>query len=195
MTTSPEPAILGARIQRIRLRQGLSVRDLAERAGVNKNTVLRLERGTTPSYATLNRVCAALGVHIAQLTQPSPDESETIALHGRADEGCAPLAADARVLLSALRCKLPGGRLNAVLLELSGQSEPVTHPGEEFVFCLRGAVQLTVGGREYPLGEGDAATFWSSERHRYAPGPDTSSALLLCVWVDAREADDAPAGP
>ena len=30
------------------------------------------EKGLTPSYATLNRVCEALGVHIAQLTQPEP---------------------------------------------------------------------------------------------------------------------------
>jgi transcriptional regulator with XRE-family HTH domain len=61
----------------------MSVRDLADAAGVNKNTVLRLEKGLTPSYATLARVCEALGVHVAQLTQPEPDEENTIALHDR----------------------------------------------------------------------------------------------------------------
>lgn len=199
MSAGPDPATLGARIQRVRQRLNLSVRDLAERAGVNKNTVLRLEKGLTPSYATLNRVCDALGVHIAQLTQPEPAEDETIAIHLRADEGRAPLAADERVLLSALGCRLPEGRLNSAIMELFGESEPVTHPGEEFVFCLRGRVKLTVAGRSYTLGEGDAATFWSSERHAYAPADDapeeTLPALLLLVWVDTRDERSGREGP
>ena len=187
---NPDPATLGARMQRIRQRQNLSVRELADKAGVNKNTILRLEKGLTPSYATLNRVCEALGIHIAQLTRPEPDEDETISLHVRASEGRIPLAADERVLLSALSCRLPGGKLNAAVLELFDESEPVTHPGEELVFCLRGAARITVAGRAYVLGEGDAATFWPSERHSYAPATDDDEklpVLLLVVWVDSRE--------
>jgi transcriptional regulator with XRE-family HTH domain len=150
---NPDPATLGARMQRIRQRQNLSVRELADKAGVNKNTILRLEKGLTPSYATLNRVCEALGIHIAQLTQPEPDENE-----------------------------------------------PVTHPAEELVFCLRGTAKLTVAGREYLLNEGDAATFWSSERHSYAPATDDDEklpVLLLIVWLDSRDTpeDEALIGP
>ena len=193
---NPDPATLGARMQRIRQRQNLSVRELADKADVNKNTILRLEKGLTPSYATLNRVCEALGIHIAQLTQPEPDEDETISLHFRASEGRVPLAADERVLLSALSCRLPGGKLNAAVLELFDESEPVHHPGEELVFCLRGTAKITVASREYALNEGDAATFWSSERHSYAPSTDDDEnlpVLLLIVWLDARESTDDPA--
>lgn len=214
----PAPATLGARIQRIRLRQGLSVRDLAERASVNKNTILRLEKGLTPSYATLTRVCDALGIHVAQLTQPEPDEEETIALHNRQEEvwiahtrhnGRLPppseatvvyqgasrrqlIASDEKVFLSTLACRLPGGRINAAVLELFAESEPVTHPGEELVFCLRGTAKLNVAGRSYTLGEGDAAAFWCSERHSYAPSEqaveeEALPVLVLSVWIDARE--------
>jgi transcriptional regulator with XRE-family HTH domain len=187
---NPDPATLGARMQRIRQRQNLSVRELADKAGVNKNTILRLEKGLTPSYATLNRVCEALGIHIAQLTQPEPDEDETISLHVRASEGRVPLAADEKILLSSLSCRLPGGKLNGAVLELFDETEPVTHPAEELVFCLRGTAKLTVAGRPYLLNEGDAATFWSSERHSYAPATDDEEklpVLLLIVWVDSRE--------
>jgi transcriptional regulator with XRE-family HTH domain len=190
LNAGPDPGTLGARIQRVRQRMNLSVRDLADRAGVNKNTILRLEKGFTPSYSTLNRVCEALGVHIAQLTRPEPDEAETISLHARATEGRTPLASDEKVLLSALACRLPGGRLNAAIMELFGESESVTHPGEELVFCLRGTAKISVAGRDYTLGEGDAATFWSSERHLYGPADDSSDNLpvvLLMVWIDARE--------
>ncbi len=222
---TPSPVTLGARIQRVRLRREMSVRDLADAAGVNKNTVLRLEKGLTPSYATLARVCEALGVHVAQLTQPEPDEAHTIALHdheqavrrgylsglmprgaetGTGGEGAVVLfqdgagmpsfAADEKVLLSVLTCRLPGGRLNAAVLELFGESESVTHPGEELVFCLKGTARLTVAGRSYRLREGDAATFWCSERHSYGPMPEdddeTDESLpvrMLSVWIDTRE--------
>jgi transcriptional regulator with XRE-family HTH domain len=220
---TPSPVTLGARIQRVRLRKEMSVRDLAEAAGVNKNTVLRLEKGLTPSYATLARVCEALGVHVAQLTQPEPEEINTIALHDREQEvrraylsefvgkgadpsvadavvlfqdgtGMPSFAADEKVLLSILACRLPGGRLNAAVLELYGESEPVTHPGEELVFCLKGTARLTVAGRSYRLREGDAATFWCSERHSYGPmpededeGEDSLPVRVLSVWIDTRE--------
>lgn len=186
-----DPTTLGARIQRVRLKHDLSVRELADKAGVNKNTILRLEKGLTPSYATLNRVCEALGIHVAQLTQPEPDERETISLHARALEGREPLAADESVLLSSLKCRLPGGRINAAIMELYGDSESITHPGEELVFCLRGTAKLNVGGRTYALGEGDAASFWCSEKHTYGVADGTEDenlpVLLLTIWVDARE--------
>jgi len=214
----PPPVTLGGRIQRIRFRRGLSVRELAELAGVNKNTILRLEKGLTPSYSTLTRVCEALGIHVAQLTCPEPEEEETIALHKRQQEIWWPhsasedrlspptgtkvvyqgadrrqlFASDEKVLLSVLACRLPGGRIHAAVLTLFAESEPVAHPGEEMVCCLRGIARLTVAGRSYILHEGDAATFWCSERHSYAPAdeiedPDDLPVVILSVWIDARE--------
>jgi quercetin dioxygenase-like cupin family protein len=82
--------------------------------------------------------------------------------------------------------------MNAWLLELHGETEPTTHAGEEFLFCLRGRARLTVAGRSYTLEEGDAATFWSAEKHSYAPAHEKRSAdeppvLLLSVWILARD--------
>lgn len=218
-TITPSPQTIGNRIQRIRQRQGLSVRDLAERSTVNKNTILRLERGLTPSYATLTRVCEALGIHVARLTDPAPDEEEVIALHMRADEARLPhrapdatvrrqdadtrqiLASDEKVFLSLLNCRLPGGTLNSAILELFGETETVTHPGEELVFCLRGVAMINVAGRQHVLHEGDAAAFWCSERHSYGPAEEAAEAgalpvLLLSVWTDPtveRQSRTAPA--
>ena len=77
------PTTLGARIQRLRVRQGLSVRDVADKADVDKNTVLRLEKGLPTSARTRDRVCAALGVYVSRLTLPEPDEREVVVKHAR----------------------------------------------------------------------------------------------------------------
>jgi transcriptional regulator with XRE-family HTH domain len=80
------PTTLGARIQRLRIRQGLSVRDIADKAEVDKNTVLRLEKGLPTSARTRDRVCAALGVYVSRLALPEPDEREVVVKHSRERE-------------------------------------------------------------------------------------------------------------
>ncbi len=77
------PTTLGARIQRLRVRQGLSVRDVADKAEVDKNTVLRLEKGLPTSARTRDRVCAALGVYVSRLALPEPDDREVMVKHSR----------------------------------------------------------------------------------------------------------------
>jgi transcriptional regulator with XRE-family HTH domain len=77
---------VGARIQRLRLKQNLSVRDLADKAGVDKNTILRVEKGLTVSGRTLDRVCRALDVYVSRLLLPEPEEGEAVVLHRRASE-------------------------------------------------------------------------------------------------------------
>jgi quercetin dioxygenase-like cupin family protein len=86
---------------------------------------------------------------------------------------------------------MPHGRLRSSLLRLWDETTANAHPGEEFVFCLAGRARLTVAGRDYLLGPGDAASFWCAERHTYAPEPGTPESelpvLLLTVWLDARD--------
>lgn len=77
------PTTLGARIQRLRVRQGLSVRDVADKAEVDKNTILRLEKGLPTSARTRDRVCAALGVYVSRLALPEPDDREVMVKHSR----------------------------------------------------------------------------------------------------------------
>jgi len=213
---------LGGRLQRVRLRKGLSVRELADRAGLNKDTIVKLEKGNTPTYRTLCSVCDALGVTVVQLLKPEADAEfgdGVVAVHSRRSETRVPrnhlvvepsdpgtvrvrsaeerqvVAADDTVLLSWLACRLPGGKLNSWLLELRDETMPTNHPGEEFLFCLKGSASLTVAGKCYELEEGDAATFWSSEIHSYGPSERAVAAgdlpvLLLSVWIST--VDSAP---
>ncbi len=143
---APPPVTLAARIRRTRLQSRLSIRQLAEKAGVDKGTLVKLERGSTPSYRTLVRVCDALGVSVVHLLQPAAG-ADAVALHRRAKErrearNGAPnvqvrntrhqelLAADRGVLLTWLDCRRPGGVLNSWLLELRDATETTTHAGE-----------------------------------------------------------------
>ena len=211
-TTQITSATIGARLQRLRLGQNLSVRDLAGKAGIDKNTVLRIEKGLPVSGRTLERVCVALQVYVSRLLLPEPEPGETVVLHRRAaetwwpypgmgdpfpdepgDREPAPKAAwhAARGSLTSLAARLPRGKMRSSLLRLWEETTPNAHPGEEFVFCLSGNACVTVAGHSYILAEGDAANFYCAERHTYSPAPDTPEdalpVLLLTVWHDSQE--------
>ncbi len=61
---------LGMRIRFLRKQQNLSIEDLSLEAGVNKNYLSDLERGTrNPSLKILSRIAKALKISISELTK------------------------------------------------------------------------------------------------------------------------------
>ncbi len=60
-----ELTALGSRIKAVRESRGLSIRDLAELAGINKSQIVRIESGQSdPHYTTLLRIARALEVSV-----------------------------------------------------------------------------------------------------------------------------------
>lgn len=205
--------VLGDRVRRARVRQSISVRDLAKAAGVSKNSITRLEHGGGTNPATLVKVCAALGLHVAGLLRKEPSTEQLVVVHRKEDDrwfdmtdfGAGPLGgldrpislperkafveAGAKVPLLMLTNRLESGRLLPAILELYDQSELRSHAGEEMVYVLAGKVLLRVGDQEVLLQEGECATFWSAEQHGYAPAPGSSiPARVLSIRSDDRPA-------
>ncbi len=57
---------LGTRIRALRRARRLTLRDVAERAGVTESFLSQVERDvTSPSIATVHRIAGALGLSIA----------------------------------------------------------------------------------------------------------------------------------
>ncbi len=83
----PDAALLeelGNRLARVRLRQDLGQAELAERAGVSRATVQRLEAGQSTQLTNLMRILRALDlVQNLELLVPSPELSPLEALDRR----------------------------------------------------------------------------------------------------------------
>ena len=60
-------------------------------------------------------------------------------------------------------------------------NRPYTHEGEEFIYVLRGDLEITVDGEEYSLKTGDSFYFESATPHRWR-NPGRKETLLL--WVN-----------
>jgi len=209
------PETLGDRLRRTRLRQGHSIRELATLAGLSKTSIVRLEQGAHAYPITVVKVCAALGLHLAALANPANEDSGNVAVHRHDDdrwfdltdfgagvlagldrplqeaERSSLVAQGVRVPLLILKSRLPDGRLLSTIIEVYSPSEPRSHPGEEFVFVLRGAAQVQVGTEAFVLQEGESIVFRSAEPHIYAPAPDLPPDALPVRLLSVR-LDDRP---
>ena len=139
-----------ARLRQARFERGLSLAQLAERAGMTASTISRLETGARRLTLTqVERLAAALEVSTDALLaeQRVPDPAQD----GRTWWPVGPERAD-------------GPRVYRIVLPVE---EPVRHQheGHQWLYVLDGAVRLLVGASDRVLGPGEAATFSTWEPH------------------------------
>ena len=198
--------VAGTRLKRVRVQQGLSIRQISDLANMSKTSVVQVEAGRTSRRSTYLKVATVLGLHLENLLQSGSADGLPYAVHhakddrwfdlARFDEG--PLAdaaqQDQRVRkslvgstpLNILGSRLENGRIKPTIVEVSSPSEVRSHAGEEHVFVLSGKAIIGVGDHQVTLDEGESITFWSAEPHSYMPHPDSKLPVrLLSVRVDA----------
>lgn len=181
--TAPLDTIAFA-VRRERERHGLTLTELARRAGVAKSTLSQLESGTgNPSVETLWALAVVLDVPFSRLVDP-PDPPVSVI---RAGQGLvlhfdqAPFAA---VLLSA--CP-PGARrdLHVMSAEPGAAREAHAHIRgcTEHVVVSAGRWRAGPVGAEVELGVGDYARFPGDQPHTYEALEPGSAAVLVMEHI------------
>jgi transcriptional regulator with XRE-family HTH domain len=67
---SPTPKQMGRRLKKLRMEHNMSRAELAERAGISREYVRKLEAGSyDPTVGTLQKLAKALGVKLAALLE------------------------------------------------------------------------------------------------------------------------------
>lgn len=152
---------IAVQVRRHRRARGMTVGELAVRAGISKAMLSKIENSlTSSSLTTLARLAAALDVPVTALFRGADGGRE--AVFTPADGAARVVARGRRVgheytLLGALRG--PRKRMEAHLVTLTERSEvlpPFRHPGTELVFMLEGEMVYGHGEASYTLAPGDA---------------------------------------
>jgi transcriptional regulator with XRE-family HTH domain len=164
-------AKLGRVARRIREEHGLTLSDVAERAGISSGMLSRLETGrVSPSLETIVALADALGVRPALLLQELGDD-EGGAQHVPAGLGLAVVRRGTRRghayhLLAAQRG--PVKIFEPFFITLTDKSEvfpEFQHVGTEFIYMLSGQMRYRHGKHSYLLKPGDALTFHGDVAH------------------------------
>ena len=157
-----ENAIAG-NVRSLRQRYKMSVTDLAERIGISKAMLSKIENAQTScSLGTLARLATGLDVPVAALIRGADSEREssfTKAGQGPAITRIGTKQGHAYELLGALRGEHK--RLECLMVTLSEDSEVYPlfqHPGTEFLHVLEGIMDYGHGHSVYRMEPGDSLT-------------------------------------
>jgi transcriptional regulator with XRE-family HTH domain len=179
-SAGPPLELIAASLRRERRRTGLSLTEVARRAGIAKSTLSQLESGTgNPSLETLWAICVALDAPFSRLLDPPRPHIQVI----RADEGPTVSAAHANYQATLLAACPPGARRDVYRIA----AEP-GHPREsqahmagvvEHVVLSSGRALVGVAGEPVELGPGDYICYPADLPHVFeALSPETLAVLV-----------------
>jgi transcriptional regulator with XRE-family HTH domain len=163
------PITMGGRIDRMRNQFKYSIEELADRAGLNKNTVNRVIKGVgKPNLNTFLKLCNALKVSPNDLMAPSINQSEHYrVLRPTDDKTLVFHNQESGLRIGLLTHELPQSTMGCMVLEFSEHTSTRTHVGEELLACTSGRIGLTIGEKNVEIDVGEAIIFHASEPHSY----------------------------
>ena len=173
---------VGMRLRKLRAGAGLSIRALAEKSGLNINTLSLIENGrTSPSVSTLQQLAQGLGLPVTEFFETAR-ESETV-VHQK--NGERPRAVFAHGMMEDLGAGMPRFGAEPLIVTLGAKADsgrnPIVHTGREFVYCLAGRVAYTVDTKTYTLEPGDSLFFEAYLPHRWKNTDEEPSRVLLVL--------------
>lgn len=154
---------IGGNVRALRQRYDLSVTELADRIGISKAMLSKIENAQTScSLGMLARLAAGLDVPVSALIRGADGERE--ASYTKAGQGAeitrtGTKQGHAYELLGALRGEHK--RLECLMVTLSEDSEVYPlfqHPGTEFLHMLEGVMDYGHGRSVYRMEPGDSLT-------------------------------------
>jgi transcriptional regulator with XRE-family HTH domain len=176
---------IGQRLRALRTERGLTILELAAKAGVSSGSISQIERGASnPSVSTLQKLRAALGVTLWSFL-----ESDGVAAPTSEAQYVRRLANRPRIVVGTnqLTKELLSPRDNNELRFMILTVPPgaasggfLSGPGDKGGYVLSGRVELTIGEDVFEIGEGDSFQFPSTIPHQVVNRLGVEAKL---VWI------------
>lgn len=160
-----DSGLIGRQLRTLRKRQGLTLQQLGETAGLSAAFLSQVERELTSlSVSSLASIANALNVP-PSFFFPHP-KSDSVAVRSYERE---PFRMDrADVVYARLGHSFEGRQLEPLFVTYPAnyRSETSSHVGEEFYFVITGQLTVLLDGEPHKLNEGDSIHFLSDSEHQ-----------------------------
>ena len=174
---------IGGRLRHLRIRHGLSQRELAKRAGVTNSTVSLIEsNATNPSVGALKRILDGIPIGLAEFFAFEPERPRKAFYQAEELVEIGKGAISYRQVGETLF-----GRSLQILKEryqpgADTGKVPLVHEGEEGGVVISGCLEVTVEEERRILQPGDAYYFESRRPHRVrCIGPVPCDVISACT--------------
>ena len=169
-TVEPVDARVRRRLRELRTERGLTLQQVAERAGIDISTLSRLEAGKRRmALDHIPALASALGVSADELLASSPPQDPRVRGEPLRSHG---------MTLWPLTNRGPAAGLHAFKVDLSAQRRtppavlPV-HEGYDWLYVLDGRMRLMLGTEDLTIEPGEAVEFstWTPHWFGAVAGP------------------------
>jgi transcriptional regulator with XRE-family HTH domain len=162
--------LIGKKLKATRLRNDMTIQELAVRSNVSSNMISRIERGlTTPSVEIIVRLANSFGMSINYFVEEA-EKGSTI-VHTKKGQGEPIFFFEDKHQIISLTQGLRDPNFTVFFDTIepncgSGDGGMV-HSGEEFALVVEGALEFIIDDERFVLEEGDSIVFKASLPHRW----------------------------
>lgn len=175
---------LGQKIQILRQKHSLTLRQLSKKSGCSLGFLSQVERDmVSPTIASLKKMANALEVNLIHFFD-EPINSQKIIV--RRQDRNKLVNPKSRVTYELLRPQFSETSLEALIMKLEpgafSGNDYHTHEGDEFALVLSGQLEIHVGEDIYVLEAGDSALYKSTIPHKWKNPLDEPGEV---IWVNS----------
>lgn len=173
-------SVIAKSLVRERMRTGLSLAEIARRAGIAKSTLSQLEAGNgNPSLETLWSLCVALDIPFARLLEPQTQKTQVI----RRGEGTKVIAEQSNYQATLLAACPPGARRDIYLLTTQPGADRISQPhpagSVEHIIVTQGSALVGLTDAPEALYAGDYICYPADQEHIFKALEADTFAILV----------------
>lgn len=169
---------IAGHLRRLRAKRGLSLAQVAKTVGISVGFLSALERSQmSGSVGTLRKLARFYKTNILDFFDAGGASRRRVR---PAERKVLEAGAGVRMELLAWGNTVMEPHLFRIAPQ-AGSGDPYTHEGEEFIYVLRGDLEINLDGEQYCLKPGDSFYFESATPHRWK-NPGRKETLVL--WVN-----------
>ncbi|MDL2291998.1 cupin domain-containing protein [Acholeplasma sp. OttesenSCG-928-E16] len=171
---------IGKQIRELRLGNGLTQEELANRLELTKGYISQLENNlTSPSMQTLFSILEVLGTDVHEFFS----KEETSAVVYKKEDFYIKENEELKHNISWIVPNAQKYEMEPILIEIEphGQSEiDDPHPGEEFGYVLEGQITLVYNKKRYIIKKGETFYYLTNKEHYLL---NTTNQVAKVLWI------------
>jgi len=183
---------LGSKIKAIRETRKISVADLAEKTNLPVEGIEKIENGElVPSLTPLIKLARVMGVRLGTFLDDQEDIGPVVSRRDekksvtRFSDKDAPAKSDLDFYSLALN--KAGRHMEPFIIDIYPSSEKgyklSSHEGEEFIYVLKGEIEVMYGKDVYVITEGDSIYYDSVVKHHLHSKGDAAAKILAVIYT------------
>ena len=186
-----EAAPVGQRVQRIRKEKGLTLEDVSQRTGLSSEYLTQIEAGeVSPPLGALIRLAKALDMKLGRFISTGEVRPFTIVRKGERRVVSRYTSAQGNQYGYTYESLAPDKKdrhmepFMVTLMPSKARTDVSTHAGQEFIYVLEGAMEVTLENHTEVLYPGDSIYYDSTLPHLVRCHGDQEAVILAVLFAE-----------